>query len=508
MHSDGMGFRRPWSLPAILAVAAILRLAFAHFTLEDAYIHYTYAAHWSWSAPFQYDGFSGPSSGSTAPLWTALLAQFPTGWGVVIASKLLGLAASLGAIALVYMTARRLLHDRRWAALAALLLALDFNDIQWSTSGMGSGLTVLLVAVFLFAVVGRRWLMASCAVVLAYLVRPEACLLGAVLVLRVARYGRPGELWKLLPLALGPLYLVWHHHYFGYWLPLTAVKLEAWTPPHLHLVWLLVFYPGVGLLAVWQLVRCLRHWRDLSRAESPEFLVALSWAVLFGALLISASYDKRYFVVISAPLAILATLGLRHLEQAGSMLGRSPALRRWTLAGMLGVIALSWINCTWYALRTGAVHQAASRRVAESVPPGAAVATDEIGVLGYTADVRIVDLMGLVTSEAATVPAAEKADWLAIAQPDYLLLTNGALGIESRLADTGVLQPIARFEFRWLPTIYTRSCRGLLHGFLALSPPRYAKTLYRCDWSRYHESSGPPSSRTASRKPTPRVPPS
>jgi hypothetical protein len=115
------------------------------FPLDDSWIHLQFARNLAQGAGLSYNP-GELVTGSTAPLWTALLSLvflLPAG-AVVVATKLLGVALHLAGIDAVWRLAQALGLGRKGAALAALL-HLSTSWMVWSAlSGMEIPLFVLL----------------------------------------------------------------------------------------------------------------------------------------------------------------------------------------------------------------------------------------------------------------------------------------------------------------------------------------------------------------------------
>ncbi|HIE38811.1 MAG TPA: hypothetical protein EYP77_07060, partial [Anaerolineae bacterium] len=150
--------RRRWLTSAVGLAALALYLAWSWagghlgFPLDDAWIHQTYArnlvAHGQWAfVPDQ------PSAGSTAPLWTLLLA---VGYGLGLPFRLwtytLGGLCLAGTALLAARLSGRLFPERRsLPPLVGLACALEWH-LVWAA---GSGMETLLFAMLVLAVWDR-----------------------------------------------------------------------------------------------------------------------------------------------------------------------------------------------------------------------------------------------------------------------------------------------------------------------------------------------------------------
>jgi hypothetical protein len=184
----------PWQVATILfAVAgaaawgtAVERAATtAGFPLDDSWIHLQFARNLAEGQGFSFNP-GVPSSGSTAPLWTILLAvPLAAGIPALLAAKALGIALTgVSAVAAAALTVR--LSGSRGGALVAGLAVAVSPRVAWSAlSGMEvplyTALTMLAVLAYIDAVEsgrGARWALWAG---LAVWARPETLVAGAVL---------------------------------------------------------------------------------------------------------------------------------------------------------------------------------------------------------------------------------------------------------------------------------------------------------------------------------------
>lgn len=177
--------RRVWV--AVGVVAAVCATLFAwggrDFCLDDAWIHLAYAKSLRLGDGFSYNPGDW-ETGSSSPLWVALLALFPVEHAPLVIAKGLGIVwhavGAATASSLAGVLARRWNLDaaaaRGAAIVAGLLVALQPTLLQAAVSGMEVSLTsaLLLVAARLaWADRARAWLallVGACAV----WARPEA----------------------------------------------------------------------------------------------------------------------------------------------------------------------------------------------------------------------------------------------------------------------------------------------------------------------------------------------
>ncbi len=455
--------RSDWPRPASLLAIGCLTLGIfaltAHrFTdgqggvpLDDAWIHFQFARNLA-----RGDGLSfnpgQPTSGSTAPLWTLLLAAvYFVGGEFPIAGQLLSAACFLAALAATYALGKRLTGNR-WAAWLASVVVATNGRMVWA--GLSALETCLFATLSLLAIGAHlsdraacRYRLRTAALFgLAALARPEGYLLFALsladytwsAVLRntqhvsrftfhVSRILLSAAIFAAIVLP----YLLFSLRTSGHLLPNTyhakasvdfSLDLDFLSVTARYLILdnplLLPFYVlGLGVL--------------LRRAP----LLSL-WSVglpLVYAFLHATPYQHgRYLMPLIPCNAVIGIVGLleaRHLTpwppslrgkgesplpEAGRRRGRGLAV----LVSLLVVVGTSWQLPTMarlYAWNVGEInemHVTLGRWVAEHTPPDTVLALNDIGAITYISERPVVDLAGLVTPEVVPLLRAHNRDSL------------------------------------------------------------------------------------------------
>jgi len=216
-------------LPLVLFVTRERQIAGASgFPLDDSWIHLHFARNLAAGAGFSFNPGT-PVAGSTAPLWTLLLAA-----GAVVASPSLGMAKALGIVATLgaaLLTRRAALAwgARPDVALVAAVALVWMGPVAWGAlSGMEVSLAALLVAAALLAHARDRLLASAACAALAILARPEAFLLVPLLIA-----ARPVTVRRVATFAIVTIAAVAPAALFslstaGTWYPTTAAaKVEG-----------------------------------------------------------------------------------------------------------------------------------------------------------------------------------------------------------------------------------------------------------------------------------------
>ena len=198
------------------------------FPLDDSWIHFHLARNVAEGHGFAYNP-GVPVSGSTAPLWTLLLAGlFKAGGAYPVWAKVAGIAAALGAAWLARRLALAWTGDAALALTAALVTAWSAPMVWGALSGMEVALAALLVTAALVAHVEGRTATSAALVGLAALARPESVLLIPLLWLGGPLTARRSAVVLGLPAVLLLPWVMFNLRTFGSPLPATtAAKIEG-----------------------------------------------------------------------------------------------------------------------------------------------------------------------------------------------------------------------------------------------------------------------------------------
>lgn len=392
------------------------------FPLDDSWIHQTIARNF-FALGGMYYAPDRPVAASTAPLWTWLMAlghlvgADPVGWAVGWGVAFVGLAGRQ-AVLLV----RRLAPDSGWAGPAGLIVAGEGHLVWSGMSGMETAAAVWVTLVLLSWAAedrvpsGRGWAFFGAAAAVGTLLRPELALLaGLVGISRAAADARRQPVWRVLagPVVAG---LVWC---------LLVGPVGVWN-------WLVAGTPFPSTLTA----KYVGYGGGLSLGRLPLFLLAALLELLRGLLLLvavglpfAAARFRRQgpgLLLLVWPLALLVALSQlvpvtfhhgRYLQPAlpallvAGLLGVEYALRRAGLKVVYrwfpGIIVFAAVlfNLTGarnYGLEVRWIndeHLGIARWVRTETPPGAVIASHDVGALGYFGGRRLVDTAGLLNPE-------------------------------------------------------------------------------------------------------------
>jgi hypothetical protein len=411
------------------------------YALDDAWIHQTYARNLAATGQFAFVP-GQPSSGSTSPLWTLLVAlgyalrAHPLTWTYALGALCLALTA-LG----VWQLSLRLFPQHPRAALiAGLFCALEWHLVWAATSGMETALFTALAVWLMVAIqlpasdlrppssVLRLASSVGLLSGLLVLTRPEGMVLvglalASVLVARgwTQRANWTGWAWALAILAalLIP-WLAFNWRASGTPFPNTFYAkqreyAEALAALTLWQRFAQVFsVPCVGAQVLLLPGLLAAMWARLRRLGQPSRgfatwaqLAPPAWAIMHlssYALRLPVTYQHgRYEMPVIPVIIILGMGGTASLLQWQDcrlwprVLSRAAVLA--ILVTQLGFVALgARAYAADVALIEGEMVQVA-RWLAANTQPDDLIAAHDIGALGYFAPRRLLDLAGLVSPE-------------------------------------------------------------------------------------------------------------
>ncbi len=439
-----------------LALAAALMWPLRHYLTDDTYIHLQYARHLASGQGLVFN----PGErvyGCTSPLWAALIADgMALGIDGLRFARALGLLATLASIALFLQLMRRTVRTPELRALATLAWAGHAWMLRWSLSGMETPLAVALtLAGFVAFTEGQQWgarpVRTGALWSLAALTRPEAVfLLGLWAVFLIVDTESRAGLRRLVfglapPLLIYGSWLLFARLYFGTFWPSTLDAKAAGSEGlafQLDNLWRQIKIVGAtdGPLAALLLASLVFGGRRLwPRRPTAQRLLPWVWLAAVPALYLARGVPvlSRYLLPL---LPVMGWLAWRAAEAWWIGEDLAPARRRRgvTLAAALAALML-FQNLTVYRLQVvpHVISFSAGFRdslvrwgrwFGDHAPPAAAIATPDIGAIGYFGQRRVVDLAGLVTPQMVPFlrqgppgDAVERLRFEAFARPEFLV---------------------------------------------------------------------------------------
>lgn len=426
-HWDKRAGQKVWLILALVAAISVVGYLVASvlyyrigFPLDDAWIHQTYARNLALHGEWAFIP-GKPSGGSTAPLWSALLAVgfwldlAPFAW-----AYLLGAAALWGIAVLSERMVRELvpLYSPRFPWVGAAM-ALEWHLVWAAASGMETLLYALLATSVLVLIMtgSQKYFSLGLLVGLSVWIRPDGItLLGPVclvLLLNLSSWSKRLRALVNLGLGFGSLfsfYLLFNLVVSGSPWPNTFYAKQAEYAVYLKLPFVerlgsqaLQSLIGVGIILlpgfVMMIVAAFRHrnWGVLAAAIwFAGFLALYAWRL-------PVTYQHGRYIIPAMPIFFL--LGLAGLVDFS--LKRGPRSQRlfpafWKM--ITGVILfIFWGRGAFaYAQDVAVIDSemvATANWVSQNVPPDALVAAHDIGALGFFGNHNLVDLAGLVSPD-------------------------------------------------------------------------------------------------------------
>jgi arabinofuranosyltransferase len=404
-------------LPLVVFALTERRLAgFPGFPLDDSWIHLHFARNIAEGAGFSYNP-GVPVAGSTAPLWTLLLALGVALFGASVAVvKSIGVVTSMAAAIVVRRAATAWGACRPGALGAAIGFAWTGGMAWGALSGMEVTLAALLVAASLLAHAHGREFQTALWAALAAVARPEALILVPLLLV-----ARPLSVRRVLlfigitVVVLAPA-IAFSLATVGSAVPATAnAKIEGgllgwlaggrepagvtWLsrPAAFFGGWIEWLWTTDWLLPFALLVAVALVWRRPGRALAVPAL-ALVVHPLATALLAPyrdpAFQEGRYAIHLLPIAFVVLAVAL------GDRLTR-PRAGIVVVYLVLAVVALGPAadRYGWAVQNINAMQVHLGRWVDEHLPRRDVIALNDIGAIAYLSRREVIDLIGLVSPE-------------------------------------------------------------------------------------------------------------
>lgn len=391
------------------------------FPLDDAWIHQTYARNLIDIG--EYSFVPGvPSAGSTAPLWTVILAignwlgLNPKLWSYMLGGVLLAIIAwSCGR-----WFSRRCNISSQWELWVGLIVIFEWHLVWSAVSGMEILALALLIVVVLSWLDSSNWnaIGVGSLIGLGVWIRPDALSLLLAVAWHVIFSGRQLKTIaaRLIAIAVGigflfiP-YLAFNRVLSGAWWPNTfyAKQTEYAIYREIPLLSRLARQMGLPLVGVGAaLVPGLMFivWSAV-QSKSWSRLAPLVWCLAYlgvYAVQLPVSYQHgRYAMPVIPALLVMGIEGLRMWVKPLSISTPRRFVSRVYLSLIPVMVMTFWIlGCRAYAQDVAIIETemvVAAKWVSVHTEVDAVVAAHDIGALGYFGERELLDLAGLVSPE-------------------------------------------------------------------------------------------------------------
>ena len=446
---------------AIALLACLARIVLSHYVfrnfVDDAYIYLRYTENWSEGHGLVYNAGERVIA-FTSYLFVILFGAIDKITGTLAATTVLKVfnLAMFGAYCAVlwrYLDRTRSLY---WAT--AIFLLFYFPFIDATISGMESTLFLLIIAGTLLALRKGRFEIAVVLSAVAVITRPE----GAMLLIPVCLVAFGHLSWKqrgraalaaaaILSAVLVPLWV-----YFGTVLPHSMLAKSGHVTES--------NWAGIPTSPQTKALLCALGMSDSFYLELPAIIrmaflaVFVVLLVAFVAAVVRAWRNKDWSIIVAAAfyLLVVAFYTVGHPVRIFSWYTIAPAvcfalvaiygieelaqhvesLRwEWTVAGLAAVLCAASIAIALPPrVRSVENHVGDLSRVGERIdhdyPDADSLLIADIGIIGYTTDLRIIDLAGLVSPLSVAQENGHKLSFATIverSQPDVICLKNDPL---------------------------------------------------------------------------------
>ena len=401
----------------LITSALIYRIG---FPLDDLWIHQTYARnlalHGQWA--FQ---LGHPSAGSTAPLWTFLLALgYWLGLAPYFWTYFIGGLTLFGLGWLTETAARTILSTYRprfpWVG---LFFVAEWHFLWAAMSGMETLLdALLLTSVLVLLMAGsHRYLTMGLLTGLSVWVRPDGLTLLAPVILTIllvdlSSKDKVNSVVRYL-IGFGSLFVP--YLLFNLWLSGTPMPNTFYAKQTEYAYWQaepFLYHLGVLLVQVFTgpgiiLLPGIVGWAVLSiRRRDWASISSMLWCGGYLYLYISRlpAYQHGRYLMPAMPILFLFGL-LAFFEFTKSNLLKTLSLdgkQVWRVSLVLVTLGFVALGARAYGEDVGLIESemvVTAKWVAQNIPPNAIIAAHDIGALGYFDQHQLIDLAGLVSPE-------------------------------------------------------------------------------------------------------------
>jgi len=446
--------REEWCIIGLCLISLVNSVPYWNTLMQDdTYIHLRYVRNLLHGYGFSFNP-GEPTYGCTSPLWVILL-TIPALF--VGASPLLALILSvlfnILSVITFYLLSKRLIKNKILVLAATFAWTMNPALARWSGSGMESSVSAFLVLwsilVFLKEKEQGKRLFSPLLLALATLTRPEFLLLFFLCCLDIA-ISWPGQRRSFALLQTLGFYsllmfpwLTYAYLSFGTLVPNTALAKGAYAPILSNIIEplskIFIFMGGacfiplllLGWGSIQNLTKIGLNFRLLPSKLSFHF-VPLGWIIGVPILYIVENvYITERYLLITYPIIIVYAFLL-----SKQIFLRKEEFQEKLRAGILTAVvflifvyslAISFFIERPYVLgriKQYQFYKFIGEWFSQNTPKDTVIAVNDIGIVGYYSNRRIVDPLGLVTPDIISYRARGKRaiKYMKEIKPDYCVI--------------------------------------------------------------------------------------
>jgi len=395
-----------------------------NFTQDDAFISYRYVKNFINGHGLVFNP-GERVEGYTNFLWVMILSIFAKlGLDIIIASKILGVAAGAVTLFLIYQISLNFFGKKEWVfpLFAPLLLASNSAFAYWSISGLESSIFVMAVLLSVYFYFSHQRLMIISSAI-STLIRPEGVLIFAILILHRflfspafggESFGKKDNLKNCLSYIAGFTllllpFLIFKIFYYGNILPNPFYAKTGFSVEYLKtgLAYFWLFLKHYGLWGVLYLTP-IAFYKDLGVKGKLVLLMVYIYTlyvIIIGGDVLKA---HRFFLPVLPFLYLLFSLALSRLH---SMLKKGysnqvvPILLVIALCSLTFFLPRKWIRDVRSAeIGLCAKMSRYAQKLRQSFGTDFTLAMSTIGTISYLTEVRVIDMLGLTDPYIAKHP--------------------------------------------------------------------------------------------------------
>jgi hypothetical protein len=417
------------ALPLAIVVS-LVTLGRAHYAVDDALIFAQFARNLVERGEWAFNP-GEPVYATTSVLWPLCLVPLELGgWASPTAVALL---YALGLFWLAHGVGVVLEPLGAWAKTAGSF-ATALHPLLWAAAGMETSLFLALVVWAIVAHGRGRQALAGMLLGLGTLARPDAALVG-VLMLADLWSDRRVLAWRtVLVAALCCVpWIAYAMITFGTPLPTTLAAKTAQSA----LGWWAEqpAYPIAALcsLPAWPLALACLIASALPSKDSPLprplallFAFGIVQTAVYAAIGAPSGYSW-YHAPLALSAVVAAVAAARHVS----------AQARWAVLPAAAVFAVSCVALARAprVYRHSIAYREAAQAIAAHCRPSDRIAAAEIGYLGYVSRLGIVDVHGLIHARAGAAIASDRADWWTELRPRFVVTHEPGWYAEPQVAE-------------------------------------------------------------------------